>query len=78
MQFQDNTGKDHWGTFLGPLTTWKRKDTGEEILCPDKRLIIIDHIDYWERRSVETCNPLMKMRYLGLVFDFKRVIGTGT
>ncbi len=74
FSFQNNTGKDHWNTYYGPLTTWKRKDTGEEILRPDIKDITPDDIAYWESRASISKNPLMKMRYAGLVFDFKKKI----
>ena len=32
------------------------------------------HIAYWEKRAAETKNPLMQMRYLRLVNDFKKAI----
>lgn len=70
FSFQDNTGKEHWGTYYGPLTTWKRKDTGEEILSPDIKEIKEEDIQYWTKRVSETNNPMMRMRYAGLVFDF--------
>lgn len=72
MSFQDNTGSEHWGSYLGPMTTWVRKDTGEEVLRPDISYIKPEHIAYWERRACETANPLMAMRYAGLVLDFKK------
>lgn len=74
FSFQNNTGKDHWNTYYGPLTTWKRKDTGENILRPDIKDITPDDIAYWESRASISKNPLMKMRYAGLVFDFKKKI----
>lgn len=74
MEFQDKTGKEHWNTYLGPMTTWVRKDTGEEVLRPDISYIKLEHIAYWERRASETANPLMAMRYTGLILDFKRKV----
>ena len=35
MDFQDNTGEKHWKTYLGPMTTFVRTDTGEDVLRPD-------------------------------------------
>lgn len=33
-------------------------------------------VSYWEKRAVTVCNPLLKMRYTGLVLDYKkRVVG---
>lgn len=74
MAFQDNTGEKHWNTYLGPMTTWVRTDTGEEVLRPDISSIKPNHISYWENRASETANPLMLMRYTGLVLDFKKKV----
>ena len=74
MAFQDNTGEKHWNTYLGPMTTWVRTDTGEEVLRPDISSIKPNHISYWENRAGETANPLMLMRYTGLVLDFKKKV----
>ena len=74
MAFQDNTGKEHWGTYFGPMTTWRRKDNGEEVLRPDRSDITPEHIAYWESRAKETENALMRMRYFGLVYEFKQYV----
>lgn len=53
MAFQDNTGEKHWNTYLGPMTTGVRTDTGEEVLRPDISSIKPNHISYWENRASE-------------------------
>ena len=73
FSFQDNTGK-RWGTYLGPLTTWVKKDTGEEICRPDYKEITDYDIERWEKRVEQTKNPFLLMRYSGLVYDFKKKI----
>lgn len=80
MMFQDNGGKDDWGTYYGPMLSGTRtdKETGETepAYNPDYRLLTKEQFLYWEKRAHETNNPFLKMRYLGLIYDFKKkVIG---
>ena len=63
-----------WGTYYGHQFTFVRKDTGEEVYEPDISYVTPEIIDYWERRASEVVNPLLKMRYTGLVLDFKKRI----
>lgn len=74
MEFVDNAGEKYWKTFLGPQSTWVRKDNGDEVLRPDRSFIKPEHIEYWKKRSNETNNPLMRMRYKGLVYDFNKYV----
>ena len=73
FSFSENAEK-YWGTFYGPRITWKRKDTGEDIYTPDRSEISADTISYWEDRANIVVNPLLKMRYTGLVLDFKKYV----
>lgn len=63
-----------WGTYYGPQFTFKKKDTGEEVYYPDIVRITPEIIAYWEQRATQVVNPLLKMRYTGLVLDFKKRI----
>ena len=74
MAFQDATGYEHWSTFYGPVTPGVTKDTGKEVCIPDYKDITPDMITYWEKRAAETKNPYLRMRYSGLVFDFKKKV----
>lgn len=78
MLFQDGSGKKDWGTYYGPIMsgTQTNKDTGEiePIYNPDYKYITTAQFDYWFKRAGETLNPLMKMRYLGLIYDFQKKI----
>ena len=50
--------------------------TGKPVYRPDIAWVKAEDIDYWTKRASETGNPLMKMRYAGLLFDFqKKIIG---
>ncbi|MBQ0090414.1 MAG: DUF4209 domain-containing protein [Prevotellaceae bacterium] len=80
MMFQDNSGKDDWGTYYGPMLSGTRtnKETGETepAYNPDYHLLTEEQFSYWEKRASETNNPFLKMRYLGLIYDFKeKVVG---
>lgn len=76
MMFQDNAGKSDWNTYYGPMIfgTRTNKETGEKepYYIPDYRQLTAKHFAYWEKRAEQTCNPLMKMRYLGLIFDLQK------
>ena len=71
--FSENC-EDIWGTYYGPKFTFKRKDTGEDVYVPDIKDVTAEAIAYWESRSLEVQNPLLKMRYSGLVLEFKKRI----
>lgn len=74
MQFQDNTGHDVWNTYYGPFATGVENVTGKPVYRPDIAWVKAEDIDYWTKRASMTGNPLMKMRYAGLVFDFHKKI----
>ena len=59
------------GHYYGPICTW-RGANGEPLYRPAKENITSEAIQYWTNRSEETKNPLLKMHYLGLVWDFQK------
>ncbi len=67
---EDNPWKGH---YYGPMHTM-RGAKGEPIYSPAKESITAEVIQYWQNRSNETNNPLMKMHYLGLVWDFQQSV----
>ena len=73
FSFQDNAGNP-WSTFFGPTTVWTKKDTGEEVYHPDMKDITPKDICRWENRASLTSNPLLKIRYLGLLIDFQKTV----
>lgn len=78
--FQENGGYDEWGTYYGSHMSGTRtdKETGEvtPAYYPDYRDLTKKHFDHWLARAKKTGNPLMRMRYLGLVYDLqKKAIG---
>ena len=74
MSFSDNSGKDCWGTYYGPVTTWENKNTHQIVYRPDKSDISLLDIDYWSKRAIQTSSPILRMRYSGLVWDFGKYI----
>ena len=73
MDFSEDYEKDEWGTYFGPVMVGKDKN-GNPVYYPDISTLTSEHIAYWEHRATETCNPYMRMRYLGLVNDFKKIV----
>lgn len=72
--FVGSNRENNWGTYYGHQFTFEKKDTGEEVYYPDISLITPEIITYWEQRSTQVVNPLLKMRYTGLVLDFKKLV----
>lgn len=72
--FVGTNRENEWGTYYGHQFTFVRQDTGEEVYSPDISQITPEIISYWEERAAKVVNPLLKMRYTGLVLDFKKRI----
>lgn len=63
-------GESTWGTSYGPMVT--NKDQNDNLVCfPSYDEITTEAIEYWSNRLDETSNPLLKMRYAGLVWEFE-------
>ena len=65
-----------WGdTFYAPLFDYTHPVTNKWVSSyPDIQNITPKMIDYWEKRSNEVDNPILKCRYSGLVWDFSQKI----
>ena len=72
FDFAENCDGKGWNTYYGPQWTFTKKDTGEEVYMPNIKDITEEMIAYWEERTVTVKNPLLKMRYTGLVLEFKK------
>ena len=67
---------NNWNTYYGPQTV--KDSNGNIIEIPAFQDITIDAVNYWEQRCKATKNPLLTMRYVGLVWDFKsKITGQG-
>jgi len=57
-----------WGTFFGPMSVFGN------IKYPPIEEITSEMIDYWNKRSIETSNPILAGRYADLVWDLTELI----
>ena len=64
---------DNWGTYYGPQAIFKDQNNNP-IEVPALNNVTIDAVLYWEQRYKTTKNPLLTMRYAGLVWGFKKHI----
>ena len=74
FEFAENYDGKEWNTYYGPQWTFTKKDTGEEVYVPNIKDVTEEMIAYWEKRAVNVKNPLLKMRYTGLVLEFKKIL----
>lgn len=72
FDFAENCDGKVWNSYYGPQWTFTKKDTGEEVYVPDIKNVTEEMIAYWEQRASIVQNPLLKMRYTGLVLEFKK------
>ena len=72
FNFSENSSDRHWNLYYGPQFTFIKNDTQEEVCIPSLNDITPEIIEYWENRAQVVKNPLLKMRYTGLVFVFKK------
>lgn len=64
---------DNWGTYYGPQDISK-DSKNNPIEVPALNDVTIDAVLFWEQRYKITKNPLLTMRYAGLVWGFKNHI----
>lgn len=69
----DNKDNPYGQYYYGPFYI-SSGEKGDTIVTPPFSAITSDAIAYWEKRSYIAENPLLKMRYAGLVFVFKKNI----
>lgn len=72
MLFSEGSS-DEWGTYYGPMLTGKAQD-GTPVYFPDRKSLTPNCMAHWERRASVTKNPYMRMRYAGLVNEFKKEV----
>ena len=72
FEFTGNSDGKVWNTYYGPQYTFAKKDTGEEVYVPNIKDVTEEMTAYWESRAIAVKNPLLKMRYTGLVLEFKK------
>ena len=72
FSFVENSSNRNWNLYYGPQYTFIKNGTQEEVYFPRHEDITLEILTYWERRANLVKNPLLKMRYTGLVFVFKK------
>jgi len=76
LQFAENYSKDSiesWGTYFGPMHFQSFGD-GTYREFPSIKILNESFLAYWLKRKDETTNPILKSRYLGLIYDFSSTI----
>ncbi|TGK12928.1 DUF4209 domain-containing protein [Leptospira stimsonii] len=75
FSFSENQQNNPEGykAYYGPMLTVNSKN-GTKVSLPPFESINSDRLAYWEKRSNETAHPYLKLRYLGLVIEFKKRI----
>ncbi|NJL27348.1 MAG: DUF4209 domain-containing protein [Thermoanaerobaculia bacterium] len=69
--------QNRWGTYYGPMAVMQ-DESGQWFESPSIQAISASVLAYWQRRAAEASNPLLKLRYADLVWDFSRkVAGIG-
>ncbi len=71
--YPDNATR--WGSYFGPFAVISNGD-GTATENPSIRKVTPKMIEYWQKRSLESQNPMLKARYAGLVWDFsEKIVG---
>lgn len=73
FMLQPNDSDSTFGGYFGPQVTFADAN-GNPLYMPALSDITPEAVLYWEQRYKTSANPLMRMRYAGLVWDFKRRI----
>ena len=73
FMLQPNDSDHTFGGYFGPQLTMADPN-GNPVYTPALADITPDAVLYWEQRYKVAANPLMRMRYVALVWDFKRLI----
>lgn len=75
FSLQPQPGENPWGNnyYFGPQITMS-DEQGNLVYSPPFELITPKAVLYWENRYKLATNPLLKMRYASLVWDFKKPI----
>jgi len=73
FMLQPNDSDHTFGGYFGPQVTMADAQ-GNPVYIPALNDITPDAVLYWEQRYKTATNPLMRMRYAALVWDFKKRI----
>ena len=70
FMLQPNDSDHTFGGYFGPQFILSNQQ-GNPVYVPELSMVTPDAVFYWELRYRVANNPFMKMRYAGLVWDFK-------
>ena len=73
MSLVPNASNNSWETYYGPCAKGEDKE-GNLVEYPTFQSITIDAVNYWYDRAKQVENPYLKVRYLGLVWDFMKKV----
>ncbi len=73
FMLQPNDSEQTFGGYFSPQFTFTDPN-GNLVYSPPLAYITSDAVLYWEQRYKSAVNPQMRMRYAGLVWDFKKRI----
>ena len=62
------SGQNSWGLYYGPIASFQGEE-GVLVEIPDLARVDVDALDYWANRGESCKNPIMKSRYLDLVWE---------
>ncbi|WP_166694283.1 DUF4209 domain-containing protein [Fibrivirga algicola] len=70
---ESNNKSNHWKTHFGPNYR-HQNDDGTVVESPSFSSIDCNMVKYWNMRGEISKNPILKSRYLGLVYDFEKKV----
>lgn len=71
FRLQPQNGENPWGNYqYGPQVTF-RNANGAPIYSPNLAEVTEEAVEYWNGRIIECNNPLLKLRYSTLTWDFQ-------
>ena len=62
-----------WGTHYGPVYIGNNAK-GERVEVPSRDSITVEAVQYWSNRYKVVQNPILKVRYCGLVWDYYQLL----
>jgi hypothetical protein len=73
--FHSNHSNDRygWGTYYGPMMVWP-DEKGQLIESPSIQMVTQEMLSYWLGKASSAVNPLVRIRYADLVWDFTRKV----
>lgn len=67
----NRTDRDYgWGTYYAPMAVFQDSETQKWVESPSIKLVTKDMIEYWKDRFDAATQPIMKIRYADVIWDF--------